>query len=104
MIKGQMLKEVRFRNGHIIPKGDTIIVNWTDPKLNAFQVEVHHRGTILSSPAATALAWIGLTVSREELESAIFDGTCETPAGNSVEPDGVDSQGVPSWLGIHGLI
>jgi hypothetical protein len=104
MIKGQMLKEVRFREGQVIPKGATVILSWPDGRLKPFQVEVHHGNSVLTTRAASALVWIGLTVTQEELKSAMLDGICETPAGNSVEPDGVDSQGVPSWLVIHGLI
>ena len=104
MIKGQMTREVRFRNGYTLPKGSLIILNWPDAKAKPFQVEVHHGNTVFHSPAATALAWIGLTVSQEALETAMEDGTCETPSGITVEPDGIDPHGVPSWLGIHGLI
>lgn len=104
MIKGQMVKEVRFRNGYILPKGSVIILNWPDAKVNPSQVEVHHGNTAFHSPAATVLAWIGLTVSQEALKTAMEEGACETPSGNIVEPDGIDSEGVPSWLSIHGLI
>lgn len=104
MIKGQMVREVRFRNGYILPKGSIIMLNWPDAKVNPSQVEVHHGNTAFHFPAATALAWIGLTVSHEALEAAMEDGPCETPSGNIVEPDEIDSEGVPSWLSIHGLI
>lgn len=104
MIKGQMQREVQFRNGNVLPKGSMVILNWPDAKLKPFQVEVHLGNLVFPSPAATALAWIGLTVSQEELEAAMEDGACETPSGSMVEPDGVDPQGVPSWLGIHGLL
>ena len=104
MISGKTLREIRFRNRYIIPKGDVVRLTWPDAKLKPCQVEVHHGATVFPYSAATSLAWIGLTVSMEELESAVFDGTCETPSGVTVEPDGVDSQGVPSWLAIHSLI
>lgn len=41
----------------------------------------------------------------DELEQQIRDdGSCETPTGEFVEPDGEGSDGVPSWLRIFGLI
>ncbi len=104
MMKGNTLREIRFKDGHRIAKGELILIAWLDPKHQATRVQVHHAGRLLHVPAVTALSWIGLTASLAELEEATFDGTCETPNGHSVEPDGVDPQGVPSWLLIHGLI
>lgn len=42
--------------------------------------------------------------TQAELEEWIFDGLCETPSGDSVEPDGVGPDGAPSWLRCLGLI
>jgi hypothetical protein len=102
MINGSVVREIRFRDGHMIPKGDSLIISWPDPKGNPTQV--HHRGRILNCTARSSLAWIGLTCSGESLAEAMEDGTCETPNGNEVEPDGVDPEGAPSWLMIYGLI
>jgi hypothetical protein len=104
MIKGQTIREIRFRDGYIIPRGDTLLINWPDAKARPGEVEIHHREKLLSGRASTSLAWIGLTISEGELEVGLSDGVCETPAGNTVEPDGIDPQGNPSWLRIHGLI
>ena len=82
----------------------TVFIAWLDPRLMPTQVEVHHRDRVLKCPALPSLAWIGLTCSQESLAEAMDDGTCETPNGNAVEPDGVDSDGCPSWLMIHGLM
>ena len=40
----------------------------------------------------------------EELEEANNDGACPSIAGNSVEPDGFDHEGSPSWLLALGII
>lgn len=42
--------------------------------------------------------------SLEELTDALSDGACETPTGDSVEPDGHGPDGAPSWLLALGLI
>ena len=40
----------------------------------------------------------------EDIEEWYFEGGCETPAGEWVEPDGWDQYGNPSWMLIFGLI
>ncbi len=32
------------------------------------------------------------------------DGSCETPTGHQVEPDGCGPDGVPSWLRVFGMV
>ena len=103
MIKGLMVREVECEDGHRLGKGDSVLIAWPDPHCKPMQVEVHHQGHLLSCPASTALYWIGLSISHKELAAAIVDGNCDTPGGLSVEPDGVDLDGVPSWLKIYGL-
>lgn len=104
MIKGTANQEIRFKDGHRILKGEALLVNWPDPRKCPTQVEVLHKDRCLRARAVSALSWIGMRCSEEELKEAVMDGVCETPNGTSVEPDGVDSTGVPSWLMIHGLI
>ncbi len=104
MIRGIVIREIRFKDGYILQKGTTAIIVWPDPHGKPTQVNVLNRDRSLHCPACTALAWIGLSISEEELAAAVMNGTCETPNGNLVEPDGVDSDGAPSWLRIHGLL
>ena len=40
----------------------------------------------------------------EDLERWMNDGVCESTNGERVEPDGIDSDGYPSWLLYLGLI
>ena len=40
----------------------------------------------------------------KQLENMVFDGTCFTPDGCIVEPDGSCEHGLKSWLLIYGLI
>ena len=104
MIQGNAHREVRFKDGHIIAKGDMLFILWPDPNQKPTEVEVLHRTKVLVCHARTALGWMGRSVTENCLSDALMDGTCETPNGHSVEPDGVDYEGAPSWLRIHGLI
>ena len=40
----------------------------------------------------------------DKLQNMVFDGTCFTPDGCIVEPDGSCEHGLKSWLLIYGLI
>jgi hypothetical protein len=42
--------------------------------------------------------------SLEELEESASDGTCPSIFGDTVEPDGWDSHGSPSWMLALNLI
>ena len=96
MIQGNLIREVRFRDGYRIAQGELILISWPDPKHQATQVQVYHRNHLLNVPAATALSWINVTVSLVELETAILERICKTPNGYTVEPDGIDPEGAPS--------
>ncbi len=104
MMKGTVIREIRFKDGFILSKGATVIIVWPDPYGKPTEVNVLNRDRSLTCIASTALSWIGLTVTEDELAAVVLDSTCETPSGNTVEPDGVDPEGVPSWLRVHGLI
>jgi len=104
MIKGMAIKEIRFKDGYCILKGETVLIHWPDPRTNPTQVEVLHKDRCIKTRAVAGLGWIGRACSEAYLGKAVMDSVCETPNGNTVEPDGVDSEGAPSWLMIHGLI
>lgn len=40
----------------------------------------------------------------EQLGIWVVDCVCESVLGNTVEPDGYDEDGSPSWLIVYGLI
>lgn len=42
--------------------------------------------------------------SEKTLQRFMFDGVAESTAGNTVEPDGWDDEGSPSWLLALGMI
>ena len=43
-------------------------------------------------------------INMEELQEAVNDGVCQSICGETVEPDGYDEHGSPSWLLAMGLI
>lgn len=51
-------------------------------------------------------AWKKVTriPSVRQLERWSFDGVAESTLGNTVEPDGRDQYGAPSWLLVFGLL
>ncbi len=104
MMKGTVIREIRFKDGYCILKGESIFIAWPDPRLNPTRVEVLHKDRALNCVAVFALGWIGIFCTLADLFEAAFDSVCDTPNGTTVEPDGIDSQGVPSWLSIHGLL
>jgi hypothetical protein len=104
MMKGTVIREIRFKDGHRILKGDSILIAWPDPRLNPTRVEVFHKDRVLNCLAVSALGWICKSCTEKDLAEAVHDSVCATPNGSTVEPDGVDSDGVPSWLMIHGLM
>jgi len=93
----RLYKDLRLKNGEVYPAGtpakirpsksdNMCIVNFGDADFTV-------RYSSVINP-----------ISRDEIEEAIFDGTCESISGEAVEPDGHDCDGFPSWLLALGLI
>jgi hypothetical protein len=54
--------------------------------------------------ASQALTGFSKCPSPNTLEKWMNNGTCKTPTGKTVEPDGHGEDGSPSWLLVMGLI
>ncbi|MBX3670915.1 MAG: hypothetical protein KF778_21160 [Rhodocyclaceae bacterium] len=65
---------------------------WRANKLAAFALLPHWQKSVTDLP------------SDSQLNEWLFDGVCETPDGDEVEPDGTSSGGVPSWLVVLKLM
>lgn len=104
MIQGTTKRPVTLKTGARLAAGVPVSLHWPDPHRKPGLVEVCADDVSFGSPASSALRLIGITITEDQLADAICDGPCETPAGNAVEPDGVDHQGIPSWLRIYGII
>jgi hypothetical protein len=77
----------------IATKRDTIsIEEWTARKLAKVAALPEWQRTTKRLP------------SNNQIREWTYDSVCETPSGDTVEPDGVGPDGAPSWLRILGLI
>ncbi len=104
MIQGITKRPIQLKNGNRLEAGAHVSLYWPDAHRKPGLVEVCAPEISFGIPASSGLRLIGILITEDQLGDAICDGTCETPAGNRVEPDGVDHEGVPSWLRIYGLI
>ena len=93
---------INLKDGTSIPAGAKVSIAWIDSNIRA---EIAYNGRVArvrSMTAAKALA--GKVPTTRSFEKWASDGVCPTPTGKRVEPDGIGSDGVPSWLMIAGLI
>jgi hypothetical protein len=96
-------------SGHIIPKGTPCSILF-----GTLNDEWYLRASGLTDKNGTPTHFSIITKkvtqffeppSLEELQSEDFNnGTCPTVLGHTVEPDGIDQDGSPSWFRALGLI
>ena len=89
-------KDIRMKDGTVVPKGTPAAFEPGKPQLCI--VHAANRDYRVRPQAAFQAP------SVEEIEKAVHDGTCMSVAGYTVEPDGWDEKGSPSWLLALGLI
>lgn len=92
----KLYKEIKLKNGDILEKGLPVFVKPIDDRICSVRVacmDYRLRYSAVFNPP-----------SMEELEEWSYDGVVESVSGESVEPDGHDSLGFPSWLLAFGLI
>jgi hypothetical protein len=94
--------DAKFPSG-IIAQGTTIQV---DQFYSAGILFTHNgvRRRILWQVAHKYFACFSKCPTLATLERWSNDGRCKTPAGKTVEPDGIDENGIPSWLMILGWV
>ncbi len=89
-------KEIKLKTGAVLPKG----LETSFSPNNHRNCLVVYEGVSYNVRITSAFA----APSMEELEEAVNDGICSSIAGESVEPDGHDQYGSPSWLLALGMI
>lgn len=92
-------KEIRLKDGVTLPVGLPVEFIKTSPSICLVQC-----GDLRPGPARVRVTSAFQCPTLEELEGAVSDGVCESVGGDSVEPDGWDSEGSPSWLLALGMI
>ncbi len=89
-------KLIKLKTGEILPAGLPVTFqkdNWSSCLVQGDRPEPYR---IRVSSAFNM-------PSMDELEEAVNDGVCPSVAGHSVEPDGWDHEGSPSWLLALGM-
>lgn len=95
-------REIKLKSGEILPVGTTGTIHWKEGVWTQFCFTTLEREYVFSN---TVLPKFGFEIPDiEELGEAVHDGQCESVFGDTVEPDGWDSEGSPSWLLALGMI
>lgn len=98
----ETITPIPLRDGRSVPAG--AVARWVDGRPDRVTVTADD-GTAATIRATTALRAAGIEIPDvEALEEWAHDTVCETPTGDTVEPDGYGPDGAPSWLLILGLI
>ena len=101
-------REIKFKNGLVIPVGTNLAVTFTAGQMVANLTG----GTAGGVPVSLKLRCSSLPryFSRFKepttymLEKWSDDGVAKSMLGKRVEPDGHDDEGSPSWMLVMGLI
>jgi hypothetical protein len=105
-MKAKTIRQIELKRGEVvsvvIPEGTELDLTFTE---SVIKTEFNERPIRLSyRNAHQNFSDFTEAPSIEQLQEWSNDGTCETPLGNTTEPDGYDEHGCPSWMLIMGLI
>ena len=89
-------KSIKLKSGAILSAGLPVEFDQDNPSICL----VHDGDAIRRVRVSSAFE----RPTMEDLEEQINDGVCSSVGGNSVEPDGWDFEGTPSWLLVLGMI
>lgn len=93
--------DIKLKTGEVISAGTFVTLRPMDRLCEVITVEKTYKFTWLT--VATKILGKTIPINRT-LEKYIYDGICKSINGKTVEPDGVDSDGFPSWLIVMGMI
>ena len=89
---------MKMRDGSVLPVGCE--VTWSGGVATVRSGNSVHRVSALGAAKA-----LGITIpDYEDLEHWVCDSVCESVLGETVEPDGIDEHGSPSWLLAMGMV
>ena len=91
-------KPIKLRDGSEIPKGCP--VSWREGKATVHGPDREYRVSARGAARALEIP----EPDDETLGHWVCDSVCESVLGETVEPDGYDSEGSPSWLLALGMI
>lgn len=101
---GETVKEFTAKDGTVIPAGSELKVDWKGGTKPFVTIESAGIQDLRTKNKNVALL-LGIHIpDMDELEEESNDGVCSSVLGESVEPDGYDQYGSPSWLLVYGVI
>lgn len=83
-------RDIKLKDGSTLAKGSPVTFDGTNICL-VMGKRVRISSAFVAPSVATLQKWSN-------------DSKCKTPTGKTVEPDGVDEYGCPSWLMVLGYI
>jgi hypothetical protein len=98
--------EIRMKDGSVLKAGNKFSIRWEETAIgHRPRVKVYGSDSEFKISNGTAIKMLG---KKEPSVSSLSrwdgNGICKSILGETVEPDGTDSYGSPSWLIVKGLI
>lgn len=90
-------KPIKLKDGSTLPAGLPVSFIPASPRT----CNVH---CDRDKPVHVRITSAFISPTMDEIEDAVCDSVCLSIGGETVEPDGWDSNGAPSWLLALGLI
>ena len=98
--------EIKMKDGSVLPEGKKFSIRWEETSIgHRPRVKVYGSDSEFKISNGSAIKMLGKKEpSISSLSRWNSNGNCKSILGETVEPDGTDSYGSPSWLIVKGLI
>lgn len=99
-MRAKVKKSIIFKDGYLFPEGTDVIVSVEQDRPSVAILEEIATGIKKRVHSLNLHRYFNefISCSMDEIEEAVTDGDCQSLTGESVEPDGWDSEGFPSIL------
>jgi len=103
------LKDVKSKKGFEIKSGEDVVLEWTPKDYRVTYIYKISGGNenkiaVLTQNLYKYVRGVSKPPSLSALERMVNSGRSKSVVGKTVEPDGVDPYGSPSWLMVMGYI
>jgi hypothetical protein len=98
--------EIKMKDGSVLAEGKKFSIRWEETSIgHRPRVKAYGSESEFKISNGTAIKMLGKKQpSISSLSRWDSNGNCKSIMGETVEPDGIDSYGSPSWLIVKGLI
>ncbi len=110
-MRSKTIALINLKSGYSVPLGtecDVTVPNRSEPMIAKVDVLAEDGSIDKSFLIPSALLWKRFygfqEFTQDDLQDTLFDSTCVSLTGDTVEPDGWDSEGFPSILLACGLM